>query len=56
MIFQEGVTDYIGAKIGLQVNRWSPVKGINVAENLSREDLESIGPKLATCIGLALRG
>ena len=55
MIFQEGVIDYLGEKLGIKVERWNPVRGLKISENLSREDVESVAPRLAVSIGLALR-
>lgn len=56
MVFQEGVMEYFTTKTELKVETWNPIKGIEVAETLSREDIEKIGPQLAVSIGLALRG
>jgi type IV pilus assembly protein PilM len=54
-IFQEGIMDYLAIKTDLEVKKWNPVKGLDIAENLSREDIDKIAPQLAVCVGLALR-
>ncbi len=56
MIYQEGVMEYLGNKLGVQVKKWSPVSGIRLSEDLSREDTDQVSSQLAVCVGLALRG
>lgn len=55
LVFQEGITEYLGDKLGIPVQKWNPVGGIGVSDSLSREDIESIASQLAVSIGLALR-
>ncbi len=56
VIYQPGVLDYLSEKIGIQVKNWNAAKGMKVAENLSLQDIDVVGPQLAVSIGLALRG
>ena len=56
MIYQEGVTDYLSKKLGIQVQKWNPIDGIGISENLSKRDIDSVASQLAVSIGLALRG
>ena len=56
VIYQPGVLEYLSEKIGLQVKNWNAAKGMKVAENLSLQDIDVVGPQLAVSIGLALRG
>ncbi|MFH1799007.1 MAG: type IV pilus assembly protein PilM [Candidatus Omnitrophota bacterium] len=56
MIYQDGVVEYISEKIGTQMEKWDPTRGIELAENISREDIDSVSSELAVSIGLALRG
>ncbi|MFQ5952368.1 MAG: type IV pilus assembly protein PilM [Candidatus Omnitrophota bacterium] len=56
MIFQEGVMEYFETKTELNVQKWSPIKGVEVAEVLSRQDIDLVGSQLSVSIGLALRG
>lgn len=56
MIYQEGVIDYLSEHIGIVVKKWNPVEGIELSENLSKQDIDSVASQLAVCVGLALRG
>lgn len=56
MISQAGVTDYLSERLGIKVKVWNPVGKIKIAENLSKEDIDSVASQLAVSIGLALRG
>jgi type IV pilus assembly protein PilM len=54
--YQKGVLESLGDKVGIQVKSWNPAKGMKIAENLSVQDIDVVGPQLAVSIGLALRG
>ncbi len=56
MIYQPGIMDYFIKRSGVKVEVWNPVKGLDLAEHLSREDISKVGSQLAVSIGLALRG
>ncbi len=56
MINQEGVIEYLSDKLGIAVEKWNPVEGLALSENLSKQDVDSIASQLAVSIGLALRG
>lgn len=56
VLYQAGVTEFLAERTGLQVKAWNPAKGMKVAEHLSLEDIDILGPQLAVSIGLALRG
>jgi type IV pilus assembly protein PilM len=56
MIYQEGVVGYLTEKLGVSVQKWNPTDGINISENLSKQDIDSVASQLAVSIGLALRG
>ena len=45
-----------GMNFGLDVKKWNPIQGMEVSENLSKQDVDSIASQLAVCTGLALRG
>ncbi len=55
MSYQKGVVDYLSEKLGTQVQKWNPADGINISENLSKQDIDSVASQLAVSIGLALR-
>lgn len=56
MIYHQGVVDYISEKIGTRLETWNPAQEMDLSDNLSREDINSVGSELAVSIGLALRG
>ncbi|NQT32928.1 MAG: type IV pilus assembly protein PilM [Candidatus Omnitrophica bacterium] len=55
MAYQEGVLDYLSEKLGLSAMKWNPVDSINLSENISKEDIDSVALQLAVSIGLVLR-
>ena len=56
MVYQKGVIEYLGGKLGIDAKKWDPLKGLKISENLSKEDINSVASQLAVSIGLALRG
>ena len=53
--YQEGVIEYLSERLGVEVKLWNPMKGVETADVISREDLDSVASQLAVCMGLALR-
>ncbi len=56
MMFQENTIKYLASKTGYELKRWNPVKGMNLADHISKEDIDKVGAQLAVSVGLALRG
>ncbi|MBF0217029.1 MAG: type IV pilus assembly protein PilM [Candidatus Omnitrophica bacterium] len=56
MVYQKGVQNIIGEKLGLKVNGWDVLGGLSMADSLSREALSGVSSQLAAAIGLGLRG
>ncbi|MFC1548985.1 type IV pilus assembly protein PilM [Candidatus Omnitrophota bacterium] len=56
MISQRDMLKYLGDKTGFEMEKWNPVKGMDVADYITHEDIDKIGSQLAVSIGLALRG
>jgi len=55
LVYQKGLIEYLQEKLGNQLMIWDPLKGLDVAENLSRESIAPVASRLTACIGLALR-
>jgi len=55
MIYQPGTIEYLQEKLGAQLEVWSPLKGLDISESLSREALDPLASQLAVSIGLGLR-
>ncbi|MDP8298962.1 MAG: type IV pilus assembly protein PilM [Candidatus Tantalella remota] len=55
MIYQPGVIEFLVEKLGIEVKQWNPVKGIDVTDTISKEDVDSVAAQLAVSIGLAIR-
>ena len=55
LLYSKGVTEYIGKKLGIAVKEWNPISSLNVSENISRQDVDSVASKLSVSVGLAMR-
>ena len=55
MVYLDKTVDYLSEKLGSEVKKWNPLAGLTVAENISKQDIDSVASQLAVCIGLALR-
>ncbi|MDD4956686.1 MAG: type IV pilus assembly protein PilM [Candidatus Omnitrophica bacterium] len=55
LVYREGLLEYLGSRLGVPVETWDPVKGLKLAETLSKQDMGMIASRLAVCVGLALR-
>ncbi len=55
MIYQAGVIEFLVEKLGIEVKQWNPIKGLDVTDTISREDVDSVAAQLAVSIGLAIR-
>jgi type IV pilus assembly protein PilM len=56
MAYQDGVLKYLSDKLGLSAKKWNPVDSVDLSENISKEDIDSVAMQLAVSLGLALRG
>ena len=56
MVSEAGVLEFLSERLGLEVQKWDPVKGLKISENLSAEAIKPVSSQLAVGIGLALRG
>lgn len=55
MTYNVKAIEYLSARIGIQVKKWDPIKGMKISEDLSKEDIDSVSSQFAVSIGLALR-
>jgi len=55
MIYQAGVVEYLQEKLGIGIQKWSPIDGIAIAENIPRESIDPVAQQIAVSIGLAIR-
>ena len=56
LTYQKYVIPYLSEKVGVPLKKWNPTEGIELAEHLSKDDLDLVSSELAVAIGLALRG
>ena len=56
MTYGEGVIEYLSEKMSMELKKWNPIEGVEVADHISREDMESVALRLPVSLGLALRG
>lgn len=55
MLYTPGTLEYLSKKMGTNVEKWDPLKGIKTADSISKQDLDSVSSCLAVSVGLALR-
>lgn len=51
----EGLSEALGEKTGMRVERLDPYKGLQVDEQFDRDELDRLSPHVAVCVGLAVR-
>jgi type IV pilus assembly protein PilM len=56
MTYTPGALEYLSEKIGSDIKKWDPLRGMKISDNLSRQDLDSVSSSLAVSVGLAIRG
>ena len=51
----KALIEHIAGKFACDVEIWDPLSGIELSEDLSRDDVEMFAPRLAVSLGLSLR-